>query len=80
MDTVRQIVIEGTVCGNGEPVMSGIHSLGGGGAAFSAMDGHQGDQLKYHNIIAGKFGEEFNLLVWQIDWPTAELKSANIKS
>ena len=31
MDTVRQIVIEGTVCGNGEPVMSGIHSLGGGG-------------------------------------------------
>ena len=31
MDTVRQIVIEGTVCGNGEPVMAGIHSLGGGG-------------------------------------------------
>ena len=30
MDTVRQIVIEGTVCGNGEPVMSGIHSLRGG--------------------------------------------------
>ena len=34
MDTVRQIVIEGTVCGNGEPVMSGIHSLGGGGQLF----------------------------------------------
>ena len=31
MDTVRQIVIEGTMCGNGEPVMAGIHSLGGGG-------------------------------------------------
>ena len=65
----NQLCLEYTVWGGG-----------GGGGAFFAMDGHQGDQLKYHNIIAGKFGEEFNLLVWRIDWPTAELKSANIKS
>ena len=30
--------------------------------------------------IAGKFGGELNLVVWQIDRPTAKLKSANIKS
>jgi hypothetical protein len=30
--------------------------------------------------IAGKFGGELNLAVWQIDQPTAKLKSANIKS
>ena len=30
--------------------------------------------------IAGKFGNKFNLVVWQIDTPTAKLKSAKIKS
>ena len=30
--------------------------------------------------IVGKFGGELNLVVWQIDQPTAKLKSANIKS
>ena len=58
MDTVRQIVIEGTVCGNGEPVMAGIYSPGGGGGTFSAMDGRQADQLKHR--IAGKFGKLIN--------------------
>ena len=36
MDTVRQIVIEGTMCGNGEPVMAGICSPGGGGGGGGA--------------------------------------------
>ena len=35
------------------------------------------DELKYR--IAGKFGEEFNLVVWRINRPTTKLKSANIK-
>ena len=30
-------------------------------------------------IIAGKFGEKFNLVVWWTDRPTAKLKSANVK-
>ena len=50
---------------------------GGGWATFSAMNGRWSDQLKYHIDI--KFDKEFSLLVWRIDWPTAELKSANIK-
>ena len=62
MDTVRQIVIEGTMCGSGEPVMAGIHSPGGGGGGgnFSAMDGRWSDQLKYRIDI--KFDKE--LICW----------------
>ena len=50
------------------------YTIGGRAWEISNFRNH-GDN--YH--IAGKFGEEFNLVVWWTDRPTAKLKSANVK-